>query len=153
MIDRIATWASRHAEAPPPPRRNKGAARMAKQSTSPFGIPAEMRALAAQSVEQAKQAFDQFMARAQQTMTTLEGQATTVQAGAKDINAKAMDFAERNVSSAFDFARKLVNVQDAQELARLQSEFVQSQMKALAEQAKELGEAAAKGSSSGSSKR
>lgn len=123
---------------------------MAKQPTTPFEIPAAMRALATQSVEQAKQAFDQFMASAQEAVTTLEGRATTVQAGAKDINAKAMDFAERNVSTAFDFARKLVNAKDAQELARLQSEFVQVQMKALAEQAKELGEAAAKGTSSAS---
>ncbi|HVY57984.1 MAG TPA: phasin family protein [Xanthobacteraceae bacterium] len=115
---------------------------MAKDATTPFEIPAEMRAFAEQSVERAKEAFDQFMSSAQQAMTTLEDQAAAAQAGAKSVNTKAMSYAERNVATAFEFAKKLVQAKDAQDLARLQSEFVEAQMKALTEQARDLGEAA-----------
>jgi phasin len=116
---------------------------MAKGPT-PFEVPAEMRAFAEQSVEQAKEAFDKFMSSAQEAMSTFEGQAAAAQAGAKSVNAKAMNYAERNVRTAFEFAQRLVQARDPQDLARLQAEFVQAQMQALTEQARELGEAATK---------
>ena len=49
------------------------------------------------------------------------------QVGAQDIGNKAMHFAERNVVSAFEFAQKLLQAKDTQELVRIQTEFVQSQ--------------------------
>ena len=55
-----------------------------------------------------------------------------------------MTYAERNVATAFDFAQKLLQARDIQDLVRLQSEFVQTQIKVLGEQAKELGESATK---------
>ena len=48
------------------------------------------------------------------------------------------------MAAAFDFAQKVVRSGSVQELVRLQTEFVQAQMQALSEQAKDLGEAAAK---------
>ena len=53
-----------------------------------------------------------------------------------------MEFAERNVSDAFAYAQKLVHAKDPQTLLQLHTEFVQSQIKTLTEQAKALGEAA-----------
>jgi hypothetical protein len=47
-------------------------------------------------------------------------------------------------SSGFAFADRLVHAKDIQQVIALQTEFVQAQMKELAEQAKELGEAASK---------
>ena len=67
-----------------------------------------------------------------------------MQASAKDVSEKAMSFAERNVANAFAFADRLVHAKDVQQVMALQTEFIQAQMKELAEQAKELGEAAAK---------
>ena len=52
--------------------------------------------------------------------------------------------AERNILSAFEFAQKIVQATDIQEMVRLQSLFVQSQMQALTEQAKDLGETVSK---------
>ncbi len=117
---------------------------MTKTTTPPFEIPAEMRAMAERSVEQARIAFNNYINAAQEAVGTFEGRVKATQAGAKDMSMKAMTYAERNVATAFDFAEKLVHARDIQDLVRLQSEFVQTQMKALGEQAKDLGESATK---------
>jgi phasin len=117
---------------------------MDKDAMRHFEIPADMRAMAEKSVEQARVAFNTFMTAAQEAMATFEGQAKAAQAGAKDMSEKALGYAERNVANTFAFADRIVHAKDAQEFIRLQTEFVQAQMKELAEQAKELGESAAK---------
>ena len=115
---------------------------MAKEATGNFEIPRDMRTFAEQSVEQARKAFDGFMTAAQKAASSLEGQASAAQTGAKDMRQKAMAFAEQNVATSFEFAQRLVHAKDIEELTRLQTEFVQHQMAALAEQAQELGQTA-----------
>jgi phasin len=109
-----------------------------------FEIPAELRAMTEKSMEQARVAFNTFMSAAQQAVSHFEGQAKAMQASAKDVSEQAMGYAERNVANAFAFADRLVHAKDVQQVVALQTEFIQAQMKELAEQAKELGEAAAK---------
>lgn len=116
---------------------------MAKD-TSQFEIPAEMRVLAEQSVEQARLAFDKFISAAHSAVNTFEGRAKTAQAGARDVSEKAMAYAEENVNNAFAFAQKLVRAKDIGDIMQLQAEFVTIQMQTLSEQAKELGETATK---------
>ena len=108
-----------------------------------FEIPHDMRAFAEKSVEQAKQAFDGFISATHQAVSAFEGQAETARQGARHVAEKAMNFAERNVASSFEFSQKLVRAKDIQELMRLQTEFIRNQMQILTEQAKELGESAA----------
>jgi phasin len=115
-----------------------------KPNTPNFEIPAEMRAVAEKSVEQAKTAFNNFIQAAQQAVATFEEQVKASQSGAKDVSKKAMSYAERNVATTFDFAQKLLQARDVQEVIRIQTEFVQAQMQALSEQAKDLGEIATK---------
>ncbi len=117
---------------------------MMKGTTPPFEIPNEMRAVAERSVEQAKLAFNNYMQAAQEAVTTFEDRLKASQVGAQGISKKAMNFAERNVLSAFEFAQKIVQAKDIQELVRMQTEFVQSQMQVLSEQVKDLGETATK---------
>jgi phasin len=107
-----------------------------------FEIPGDMRAFTEQSVAQARRAFDGFMAAAQQAAANIEGQAETARKGAQAVSQKAVAFAEKNVAASFDYAQKLVGAKDAEEVMRLHAEYVQAQMQALAEQAKELGQTA-----------
>src|ERR1700739_482082 len=95
-------------------------------AAEPFQIPPEMRAFAEKSVEQARQAFDGFITAAQRTVSTLEGQATAAQKGARDVRAKAMDFAEQNIASSFDFAQKLLRAKDVKEMLELQGSYVKA---------------------------
>ena len=71
----------------------------------------------------------------------MERQATAAQAGAKDVG-KAIAFAEQNAATSFEFAQKLALAKSAEEIIQLQTEFLKTQMHALSNQAKELGEAA-----------
>jgi phasin len=117
---------------------------MAKQGTMNFEIPAEMRAFAEKSVEQARQALDNFISAAQTAVSSADKQAAGASAGVKQLSELAMGFAERNVASSFDFAQKLVRAKDAEEVLALQADYVKSQMAALNEQARELGKEAAR---------
>ena len=117
---------------------------MAKEGNTGFDIPTEMRTFAEQSMEQAKRAFDSFIAAAQHAVDTAENHAASARTGVKEVSDLAMQFAERNMASSFDYAQKLLHAKDAQEVAALHAEYVSRQMAALSEQAKELGRQAPK---------
>lgn len=117
---------------------------MVKEGGTPFEMPAEMRALAEKSVEQAKQAIDIFISAAQQAVSTAETQAASAQAGAKEVGELAMGFAEQNITSNFEFARKLLQAKEPKDVLALHTEYVNSQIATLTDQAKELSKRAAK---------
>ena len=108
-------------------------------NTQTYEVPAEMRDLAEKSVDQAKKAFEGFVAAAQKAAGQADTTAVSVQTNAKTIGTKAMGFAETNVKSAFDLAQKLVRAKDMQEIFRLQAEYARTQLTTMQEQAKELG--------------
>ena len=103
-------------------------------------IPKEMRAMAEASFDQARKAFEKFVATAQATAGSIEERGATVRAGAKDIGAKAISYAEKNMQASLDYAQSLLHAKDLADIMRLHSEYVQAQMKSLAEQASEMGQ-------------
>ena len=105
-----------------------------------FEIPKEMRSMAEASFEQARKTFDRFLTSAQQAAGSIEERGTSVQAGAKDISSKAIANAEKNVQASLDYAQSLLKARDLTEVMRLHSEYVQGQMRSLAEQASEMGQ-------------
>jgi len=105
-----------------------------------FEIPKEMRSMAEASFDQARKAFETFLSSAQQTASSIEGKGAEVRAGAKDITAKAVAFAEKNVQASLDYAQQLLHAKDLADVMRLHSEYVQGQMRSLAEQASEMGQ-------------
>ena len=62
------------------------------------------------------------------------------------VRSQITSFAGRNVSSAFDLAQKIRQAKDIQELVRMQTEFVQSQMNVLSEQVKDMANTISKAS-------
>jgi phasin len=105
-----------------------------------FEIPKEMRSMAEASFDQARKTFEKFLANAQATAGSMEERGASVRAGAKDIGAKALACAEKNVQASLDYAQSLLHAKDLPEVMKLHSEFVQGQMRSLAEQASEMGE-------------
>jgi phasin family protein len=55
-----------------------------------------------------------------------------------------MTFAEQNIASSFEFAQQVLRARDFQDVLKLQADYVQRQMQALTEQARELGESTSK---------
>ena len=105
-----------------------------------FEIPKEMRSMAEASLERARKTFEKFLAGAQATAGSLEERGATVRAGAKDVSTKAISYAEKNVQASLDYAQALLQAKDLTEVMRLHSEYVQAQMRALTEQASEMGQ-------------
>jgi phasin len=105
-----------------------------------FEIPKEMRSMAEASFEQARRTFEKFLESAQATAGSIEERNATVRAGAKDIGAKAFAFAEKNAQASLDYAQSLTHAKDLSEVMKLHGEYVQGQMRSLAEQASEMGQ-------------
>jgi phasin len=121
-------------------RPNTGESIMTDDGRDPFAIPQDMRNMAEASFEQARKAFDKFMESARSTAGSIEERRETVRAGAKEIGNKAVANAEKNVQAALNYAQSLLKARDLSEVMRLHSDYVQSQMRALAEQTSEMGQ-------------
>ena len=113
---------------------------MSDNGQNRFEIPKEMRSMAEASFGQARKTFEKFLTSAQQAAGSIEERGTTVRAGAKDVSSKAIAYAEKNVQASLDFAQSLLKAKDLTEVMRLHSEYVQEQMRSLAEQAAEMGQ-------------
>ena len=114
---------------------------MSEPARERFEIPQEMRSMAETSFKQARDAFEKFLSGAQAAAGSMEERGESMRAGARDISTRALTFAETNVQSSLDYAQSLIHAKDLSEIMRLHSEYVQAQMKALAEQASEMGQA------------
>ena len=113
---------------------------MSEELRDRFEIPKEMRSMAEASFDQARKTFERFLDNAQATAGSIEDRGDSVRAGAKDISAKAIAYAEKNVQASLDYAQSLLRAKDLPDVMRLHSEFLQTQMRALAEQASEMGQ-------------
>ena len=105
-----------------------------------FEIPKEMMSMADAGLEQARRTFEKFIEGAQVAAESLSARTATVSAGAKDASAMAFSYAEKNVQASLDYAQSLVHAKDLSEVMRLHREYVQAQMRSLAEQASEMGQ-------------
>ena len=113
---------------------------MSDDGRDPFAIPKDMREMAEASFDQARKAFDKFMESARSTAGNIEDRRDAVRVGAREIGTKAVSYAEKNVQSSLDYAQSLLKAKDLPEVMKLHSEYVQSQMRSLAEQASEMGQ-------------
>jgi phasin len=113
---------------------------MSEDGRERFELPKQIQSIAETGFEQARAAFEKFLSGAQAAADSIEQRGATVRTGAKDINAKAMSYAEKNVQASLDYAQALLHAKDLPEVIRLHSEYVQAQMRSLAEQASEMGQ-------------
>jgi len=114
---------------------------MGDNGSGKFEIPNDVRGVAQASFDQARKAFEGLLVAAQRTASSFEDQGAAARAGAKDVASKAIGFAEANVRSSLDYAEKLLKAKDMSDIMRLHSEYVQAQMRSLADQAGEIGQA------------
>jgi hypothetical protein len=97
----------------------------------------DMNARVEQTMEQARGAMENYLNFLQKSMSASPWAVT-------DLNKKVKSYAEQNVANASGFALKLTQAKNFQDVVRIQTEFMQTQLKALSEQAKDLGEIATK---------
>jgi phasin len=116
---------------------------MADQPFDNF-VPPEMRKFAEQSVQQAKKAFDDMMSATKNAVSAFEGHASTAQTTAMELQRKVVGYSERNVAASLEFAQNLLRAKNPQDVMKLHADYVKTQMQALTEQARDLGQQAAK---------
>ena len=96
----------------------------------------DISAMIAQGGQQARAAMENYLQFFQKSILSSSPWAGT------ELNSKLADYARRNVETALGFSQQLTQAKDMQDLVRIQSEFFQSQLRSLTEQAKDLSDAA-----------
>jgi hypothetical protein len=106
----------------------------------PFEIPQELRQLAEENVERARQLYLQFMDGVGRAMATWSAASSDViTPGFHEVQERAVKLANENADAAFTLAKEVAKAKDLQELLNLQTRYVQSQMKWYADQTQEFG--------------
>jgi phasin len=104
-----------------------------------FEIPEPVRELAERNVEQARNAYQQFMDMARKAQDAVKKSQGAMAAGALDIQSKALHYAEENINASFSFAADLARARDLKEYLEIQTRYAQKQMQDYAKQAQDLG--------------
>ncbi|MBX9925304.1 MAG: phasin family protein [Hyphomicrobiaceae bacterium] len=101
-------------------------------------IPAPVRQMAENNIEQTRQAYSQFLMFAQQAnMMMMKAQGDGFRA-VLDMQGKAMRLAQDNVEANFKFASELARARDIGEYADIQRRYAEGQVKAFQQQNEEL---------------
>jgi phasin len=98
-----------------------------------------MRSMAEASFEQVRKTFEKFAGAAQAAAGSFEERTAAVRTGASDVGSQAIAYAGQNAQASLDHAQSLLKAKDLTEVMRLHGEYVQAQMRALTEQAGEIG--------------
>ena len=107
---------------------------------NPFEIPQTLRDLTEQNMKQAHAAYEQlahFMIKAMAAWTDALP-ANPMAAAFNDVQDRAMEIAMENSKSVCTFAGKISNAQTFQDIATLQTQFVQERMQAFVTQTQEF---------------
>ncbi len=120
---------------------NKHDGRDSLESPKTIEIPQNVKHMAEAGIDQARKAFETFVTAAQKSASTFEDQGAVVQATARELSEKAVTFAEANIKASLDYAERLLKAKDMADVLHMHGEHVQNQMRALAEQASEMGQA------------
>ena len=101
-------------------------------------VPAEVRAMAQDNVDKAREAYAKWTTAAQTGTKALEEILAATQLGAKTVGEKVMGHALANTKAAFDAAQALARASTLPEAAQLQARFVQQHLAIVSEQGKGL---------------
>ena len=110
-----------------------------------------LNAQAKQAVDETKQATDRMTRAVEETKGQALGAADTYfdflnrtissfPSGGTEFGEKLKGFAEKNVAATHEFIKQLSQAKGFQDVLRIQTEFMQTQMQAFAEQATSLAE-------------
>ena len=107
---------------------------MAKDSNPLQNLNVEAKQAIKQTVTQTEGAMDNYFNLLQQTMSATPW-------GKTDFGEKLKSFTEHNIAAAHHHIQKLSQARDFQDIIKIQTEYMQTQLSLFADQAKQLGEA------------
>jgi hypothetical protein len=95
---------------------------------------AQLSGIAERTIEQGRDAVDMYF-------DTLKRTISSYPTGGTEFGEKLKSYAETNISTTHEFAKRLSQAKDFQEMVGIQTEFMQSIMNTFGEQAKSLTDA------------
>lgn len=101
-------------------------------------MPEPMRQVVKSSIEQARKAFETFIAASQQAMANIDTSSAPASHSMKMLNQKIAEFTKANAEANFDLATKLADAKDMKDVIELQNQHVRHQMDTFAQQLEEL---------------
>jgi hypothetical protein len=106
-------------------------------------LPPALRELMKTSIEQAKRAFEAFVATSEQAWKSLETGSPSGRAGLSALNAKIVEITRLNAEANFALAAELAEAKDLAQAIELQSRHVKQQMDIFVQQLEEMRDLAA----------
>jgi phasin len=103
-------------------------------------MPESVRNIMKASIDQARKAFDTFIAASQKTMAGFEGPPNTTTDGLKQLNDKIAEFTRMNAEANFKFAMKLADAKQFSDVLEMQNSHARELMDTFARQLEELRE-------------
>lgn len=100
--------------------------------------------LTAQAGEAIEQTKDSSLSAANTYFDFLQKTISSFSSGGTELGEKLKSYADKNIAATQEYLTRLGQAKDFQDVMRIQTEFMQSQMTAFGEQAKSLTEAFAK---------
>ena len=85
-------------------------------------------------MEQARSAVDNYFTFVQKIISSYPS-------GGTELGEKLKSFAQKNIAVTYEFVQKLSHAKNFNDIIRIQTEFVQTQLESFGEQAKSIGEA------------
>jgi phasin len=116
---------------------------MATDSFMTPEIPQGLRDLLKLSIEQARRAFETFVATSEKTWKSIETSSQAARNSMQGLNEKIAEITRANADSSFALALELAESKDISQAMELQSEHVRKQMETFARQLEEIRDLAA----------
>ena len=96
-------------------------------------------------IEQTK---EQALGAADTYFDFLKKSVSSIPSGGTEFGERIKSYAEKNIAATHEFIKQLTQAKDFQDMMRIQTEFMQTQLKEFGEQTKSLGEAFTKAAAS-----
>jgi phasin len=111
------------------------------QNTPNFAeLPDSIRSIMKSSIEQARKAFDTFVASSEKMIQSVDTSSMPAAEGLKQLNERIAAFTRQNAESNFNLAMQLTDAKHLSDIVELQNAHLRSQMEAFSHQLEELRE-------------
>lgn len=101
-------------------------------------LPDSIRNIMKMSIEQARKAFDTFVASSEKMMQSVDTSSIPAADGVKQLNEKIAAFTRQNAESNFNLALQLTEARHLSEIVELQNAHLRTQMETFSRQLEEL---------------
>ena len=111
------------------------------QNTPNFAeLPDSIRNIMKSSIEQARKAFDTFVASSEKMLQSVDTSSMPAAEGLKQLNEKIAAFTRQNAESNFNLALQLTDAKQLSDIVELQNAHLRAQMETFSRQLEELRE-------------